>query len=86
MHSSKNIVKYLNGDLSPKFCKDLGFDGINYAYKIYKENPTWISESKKLGLTTGCWTINKENKFKDLVEMGIEFITTDYPDKFSKRK
>ena len=73
-------VHYLNGDLSPLEIKEKGLDGIDYHYSVFVKNPTWISEAKKLGLTTNAWTVNDIEIFKQLRKQGIEFVTTDIPD------
>ncbi|MDL1912960.1 MAG: glycerophosphodiester phosphodiesterase [Bergeyella sp.] len=75
-------VQYLNGDLSPKEIKTIGLDGIDYEYEVFLKNPTWISEAKKLNLVTNTWTINDIKLFKNLKDLGIEFVTTDTPDVF----
>lgn len=78
--SESAIVSYLGGDLSPIEISEYGLNGLNYEFKIWKQNPDWISESKKLRLRTGCWTVNDVKEFFELAEMGIDFVTTDRPD------
>ncbi|MBF8456707.1 glycerophosphodiester phosphodiesterase [Kaistella sp. G5-32] len=73
-------VHCLNGDLSPLEIKEKGFDGIDYHYSIFLQNPTWISEAKTLGLITNSWTVNDLEIFEKLQKQGIDFITTDIPD------
>ena len=74
-------IHYLNGDLSPLEIKEKGFDGIDYHYSIFLENRSWISEAKTLGLITNCWTVNDLEIFQKLKKQGIDFITTDIPDR-----
>lgn len=76
------VVSYLNGDLSPLEISNLGLDGLNYEYKIWKKHPEWLDEAKQLGLLTGCWTVNDPKLFFELTESGIDSITTDKPDLF----
>jgi glycerophosphoryl diester phosphodiesterase len=45
--------------------------------------PQWIAEAKTLGLTTNSWTINKEEDMSWLLELGVDFITTDEPEKLA---
>jgi glycerophosphoryl diester phosphodiesterase len=45
--------------------------------------PQWIAEAKVLGLTTNSWTINKEEEMSWLLDQGVNFITTDEPEKLS---
>lgn len=73
-------VQYLNGDLSPSEIKEKGFDGMDYNYPIFLQNPNWIAEAKTLGLITNSWTVNDVEIFDKLQKQGIDFITTDIPD------
>lgn len=75
-------VQYLNGDLTPEEVKQQGLDGIDYHYKLYFKNPQWIAQAKKIGLVTNAWTVNKIKDFKKLQTMGLNFVTTNHPDKF----
>ena len=72
-------VYYLNGDLSPKEIKELGFAGIDYHFDVMRKNPEWFKEAKKLGLGINVWTVNDQDIIKEMVEQGADFITTDIP-------
>ncbi len=72
-------VYYLNGDLSPKQLKELGFTGLDYNYRVMKDHPEWFKEAKELGLLINVWTVNDSNQIKEMIEMGADFITTDQP-------
>ncbi|MCW3161397.1 glycerophosphodiester phosphodiesterase family protein [Chryseobacterium oryctis] len=74
-------VQYLNGELSPEQIKSEGLDGLDYHYSVFQKNPTWISESKKLGLITNTWTVNDPAIYDQLKAQGIDFVTTNIPDK-----
>ena len=78
----KAKVQYLEGNLSPQQIKAEGIDGIDYHYSVFEKNPTWISEAKKLGLSTNAWTVNDPKIFQKLSESGIDFVTTNVPDVF----
>lgn len=74
-------VAYLNGDKSPQQLKEAGFYGFDYHISLLRRMPQWIAEAKDLGLTTNSWTINLEEDMLWLLEQGIDFITTDEPEK-----
>ena len=78
-------VQYLRGELSPEQVKAEGLDGLDYHYSVFLKNPTWIAEAKNLGLVTNVWTVNDEAVFKQLSEMGVDFVTTNIPDVLSKK-
>lgn len=73
-------VYYLNGDLSPKELKALGFAGLDYHFDVMKKNPQWFKEAKALGLGINVWTINDLDLMREMIEQGADFITTDIPD------
>lgn len=75
----KAKVAYLNGELSPRELKDLGFAGLDYQFNVLRQHPDWIPEAKKLGLTINVWTVDEEAVMKEMVANGVDFITTDEP-------
>lgn len=81
--SPTSIVVYLAGSpdsaLTPQAIKDGGLDGIDYHFNLINANPHWIKESKELGLTTNVWTVNDEAIMKTMLELGVDYITTDKP-------
>ncbi|MDR2040704.1 MAG: glycerophosphodiester phosphodiesterase [Tannerella sp.] len=72
-------VYYLNGDLSPKELKELGFAGLDYHYDVMRKNPQWFREAKALGLGINVWTVNDTTLMGEMVDAGADFITTDLP-------
>ncbi|MGY5355890.1 glycerophosphodiester phosphodiesterase [Wenyingzhuangia sp. IMCC45467] len=73
-------IAYLNGDKTPKEVLNVGYTGINYNYKVYQKNPTWIKEAQNLGLTVNSWTVNKEEDMRELLNQNIDYITTNEPE------
>lgn len=73
-------VSYLLGDVAPAQAKKDGFYGIDYHFRIYRENPTWIQEAKKLGLVVNVWTVNTAEEMLHLLDQQVDFITTDEPE------
>jgi glycerophosphoryl diester phosphodiesterase len=76
----KHRVAYLNGEKSPKELKAEGYWGLDYAWKVLKEDhPEWIKEAKALGLITNVWTVNNAERMQYFISQGIDYITTDNP-------
>lgn len=73
-------VAYLNGDLSPEYCKGLGYTGIDYNINVIKKRPEWIHDAHKLGMTVNVWTVNDAENLKWCVDNKVDFITTDNPE------
>ena len=77
-------VAYLNGDLSPEYCKGMGYTGIDYNFNVLKKRPEWIHEAHKHGLTVNVWTVNNPENLKWCVDNKVDFITTDTPEEAKK--
>ena len=46
---------------------------------MFKENPTYIEEAHKLGLKVNAWTVNDPVIMQQMMDAGVDFITTDKP-------
>lgn len=73
-------VAYLKGDKAPAELAAAGFYGLDYNYNILQQNATWISDAKKLHLTVNVWTVNEKPMMEDLLQQGVDFITTNEPE------
>lgn len=82
--SPKTPVYYLNGDLSPKQLKELGFTGLDYYYKVMQKHPEWFAEAKDLKLKINVWTVDDPKVMKEMIENQVDFLTTDYPEEAQK--
>lgn len=72
-------VYYLNGDLSPGVLKAMGAAGIDYHHNVLKKNPNWVKESHDLGLKVNVWTVNTPDDINKMIDLKVDFITTDEP-------
>ncbi len=79
-YAPKTPVYYLNGDLSPKQLKELGFAGLDYHFNVMQQHPEWFQEAKALNLKVNVWTVNELPIMKEMIEKGADFLTTDYPE------
>lgn len=73
-------VAYLNGNLTPEYCKGLGYTGIDYHIGVMKKHPEWIKACHQLGLTVNVWTVNDTENLQWCVDQGVDYITTDNPE------
>ncbi|MGB1455188.1 MAG: glycerophosphodiester phosphodiesterase, partial [Flavobacteriaceae bacterium] len=49
-------------------------------------NPNNISKIKSAGLQIFAWTVNKPEDIASLIDLGIDGIITDFPERVPKRK
>lgn len=72
-------VYYLNGDLTPQILKKMGLTGLDYSRNVIKKNPQWVAEAHDLGLKVNVWTVNTPEDIDRMIELKVDFITTDEP-------
>lgn len=73
-------VQYLSGKIPPKELKEMGIMGLDYHYSQIQKNPQWIEEAHKLGMIVNVWTVNKPELIKEMIDLKVDFITTDAPE------
>ena len=73
-------VAYLNGELAPAELKRLGFTGLDYHFKVLREHPEWVKACQELGLTTNVWTVDEEEVMEEMIALGVDYLTTDFPE------
>ena len=76
----KADVYYLNGELSPKELKELGFAGLDYHYKVLRAHPEWVQQCKAMGLKSNVWTVDDTAVMREMRDMGVDFLTTNQPE------
>ena len=74
-------IYYLNGDLPPKSIKKLGLAGIDYSMGVLRKHPQWVKAAHELGLEVNVWTVDSEEDMKYFIGLGVDYITTDYPER-----
>lgn len=64
-----------------KAAKAAGADGW---FPYYADvNKATISACRELGLKVGCWTVDRPDDLARLVDLGVDGICTDYPDRLA---
>lgn len=71
---------YLNGDKTPEELKKDGIWGLDYNFNLYNKDKQLISKAQKLGVSTNIWTVNTPELMEELLQAGVDFITTDEPE------
>jgi glycerophosphoryl diester phosphodiesterase len=75
-------VLYLENNKSLEEIIQAKFNGINFNYAQFIGNPSIAVNAKKQNMMLGSWTVNKDEDFNKLVAQGIEFITTNFPERY----
>ena len=73
-------IAYLEGNIAPVELKKKGINGIDYHVNvILNKHPEWVKEAHDLGMKVNVWTVNNESDMKKLIDMKVDYITTDQP-------
>lgn len=77
----KAKIQYLTGDKAPDVLKAAKVPGLDYHFSVFEKNVDWLQKAKALGLSTNAWTVNKPEVMESLLKQGIDYLTTDEPEK-----
>ncbi len=72
-------VQYLESDAGPNELAKTGINGVDYNYKVYINKPEWLVQARRHGMSTNAWTVNKTERMEQMIDLGLDFITSDYP-------
>ncbi len=72
-------VFYLNGDLEPKELSAMNLAGPDYRYTVLFNRPEWVKEAHDLGQKVNVWTVNKPEDIQKVIDLKVDYITTDEP-------
>lgn len=72
-------VAYLRGGIAPATLKEKGYTGIDYHMAEFRSHPEWVEECRTLGMTSNAWTVTSTSDLTDMMNLGVDFVTTDDP-------
>lgn len=72
-------VQYLNTDYTSEQVYSEGVNGIDINYKDLMKDPSRVEQAKAKGMSVNSWTVNKTDAMEAMVDLGVDFITTDHP-------
>jgi len=75
----KAKVAYLSGDKSPNELHKMGHTGLDYNIKVFREHPDWVAEAHALGMLVNVWTVDKPKDIIEMINLGVDYVTTDEP-------
>lgn len=71
--------QYLEHDKTPQMLSQMNVNGMDYNYKVYQDFPQWVKEARELGLSTNTWTVNTPEVAREMIELGVQALTTNEP-------
>lgn len=54
-------------------------NGIDFYYSNFTSHKDWIKTARTLGMSVNAWTVNKEQNIREMIEAGVDAITTNDP-------
>ena len=58
--------------------------GIDYSIEALRKHPEWVEQAHKLGLEVNVWTVDKEEDMRYFIDLGVDYITTNYPEQLQQ--
>ena len=74
-------IFYLNGCITPWGIKTMNLTGIDYSIGVIRAHPEWVKHAHGHGLEVNVWTVNSEEDMKYCIDLGVDYITTNAPEK-----
>ena len=78
------MVCYLSGDREPEEVYADGVMSIDYSFNALMSRPEWVARARDLGMTVNVWTVNSDADLMRSIAMGVDYITTDNPDRLKE--
>ncbi len=80
IHTASLFNRRLQKGMSPREVMDeVGSRGFNLSHKIV--NASIVEECHAVGRPVAVYTVNEVEKMKELLELGVDALFTDYPDR-----
>jgi glycerophosphoryl diester phosphodiesterase len=71
---------YLGSNKTVEEISKSGMWGVDFNMSLFKKDPLLVKKAKELGLTVNVWTVNAEEDLKLMMDMGVDYITTNEPE------
>lgn len=76
------IVQYLGSeaDRNPDVLATLGINGIDTNFWKFYSDPTWYTKARNHNMSVNAWTVDDKEHMRTMIELGVDYITTNYPE------
>ena len=75
------MVGYLTGNFEPADLAEEGIMCIDYPFSTLNINRYMVADAHGLGMKVNIWTVNSDEDMLASIALGVDYITTDYPDR-----
>lgn len=75
----KFTVQFLADSFSPDDLAARGINGVDYHHNVFSVHKNWYFQARKNRMSINAWTVNKAIDMQRMLDMGVDYITTDNP-------
>ena len=72
-------VQFLGSSMSPDKLAEKGINGVDYNHGVFALHKKWYKMARKNNMSVNAWTVNEGGDMKKMYELGVDYLTTDYP-------
>lgn len=73
------INQFLSGKVAPSVMAEEKINGIDYHYSNFQLWPDFVAQAHQLGMSVNAWTVDKEKPVREMIDLGVDAITTNKP-------
>ena len=73
-------VQYLEKDADPDELVGYGINGIDTKYKVLLRDSLLFDAARRNNMSVNTWTVNDTSYIREVIELGVDQITTDEPE------
>ena len=71
---------YLGSNKTIEEISESGIWGVDFNISLFKKDPLLVKKAKERGLTVNVWTVNSEDDLRSMMNLGVDYITTNEPE------
>ena len=79
LHPSATVLPLSTVEAEPEQMFQDGMAGFDLHYTLLRDHPEWIELAKSQKKIVNVWTINEEELMREMIDLGVDYITTDEP-------
>ncbi len=73
-------VQFLGSDPDPDVTFANGVNGVDTYFGTLYQKTDWYSKARANGMSVNVWTVDNKEDMRKMIEMGVDYITTNKPD------
>lgn len=71
---------YLGSNKSVEEISQSGMWGVDFNISMFRKDPLLVKKAKERGLTVNVWTVNSEEDLRAMIDLRVDYITTNEPE------